>query len=80
MNYVLVENAPRLAREFAVGAVLLLHVTSVDCQVIATDSATNLSADLDETAHRLIRQVLGAVAEFDRRGTVMKLCAARERR
>ncbi len=29
---------------------------------------------------RLIRQVLGAVAEFDRRVTVMKLRAAKERK
>ena len=63
-----------------VGEVILQQLTSAGCKVIATDSGTDLSADSDEPTRRLIRQVLGAVAEFDRRVTAMKLRAARERR
>ena len=80
VKIVLVENATRLARDLMVGEVILQQLTSAGCKVIATDSGTDLSADSDDPTRRLIRQVLGAVAEFDRRVTVMKLRAARERR
>ena len=46
---------------------------------VTADSGTDLTADTDDPTRRLIRQVLGAVAEFDRRVTVLKLRAARER-
>ncbi len=80
VRIVLVENATRLARDLMVGEVILQQLTSAGCKVIATDSGTDLTADSDDPTRRLIRQVLGAVAEFDRRVTVMKLRAARERR
>lgn len=80
VKIVLVENATRLARDLMVGEVILQQLTNAGCQVIAADSGTDLSADSDDPTRRLIRQVLGAVAEFDRRVTVMKLRAARERR
>ena len=68
------------ARALMVGEVILQQLTSAGFKVIATDSGTDLSADSDGPTRRLIRQVLGAVAEFDPRVTVMKLRAARERR
>jgi DNA invertase Pin-like site-specific DNA recombinase len=77
---VLVENASRLARDLMVGEVILQQLTNAGCRVIAADSGTDLTADSDDPTRRLIRQVLGAVAEFDRRVTVMKLRAARERK
>lgn len=77
---VLVENATRLARDLMVGEVILKQLTNAGCRVIAADSGTDLTADSDDPTRRLIRQVLGAVAEFDRRVTVMKLRAARQRR
>jgi DNA invertase Pin-like site-specific DNA recombinase len=80
VKIVLVENATRLARDLMVGEVILQQLTNAGCQVIAADSGTDLTADSDDPTRRLIRQVLGAVAEFDRRVTVMKLRAARERR
>jgi DNA invertase Pin-like site-specific DNA recombinase len=60
--------------------VILQQLISAGCKVIATDSGTDLSADSDVPTRRLIRQVLGAVTEFDPRVTVTKLRAARERR
>ncbi len=80
VKIVFMENATRLARDLMVGEVILQQLTSAGCKVIATDSGTDLSADSDDPTRRLIRQVLGAVAEFDRRVTVMKLRAARKRR
>ena len=80
VRIVLVENATRLARDLMVSEVILQQLTTLGCKVIAADSGTDLSADTDDPTRRLIRQVLGAVAEFDRRVTVMKLRAARERK
>lgn len=80
VKVVLVENATRLARDLMVGEVILQQLTQAGCKVIAADSGTDLTADSDDPTRRLIRQVLGAVAEFDRRVTVMKLRAARERK
>ena len=80
VRVVLVENATRLARDLLIGEVIIQQLTSAGCKVIATDSGTDLTADSDDPTRRLIRQVLMAVAEFDRRVTVMKLRAARERK
>jgi DNA invertase Pin-like site-specific DNA recombinase len=80
VKVVLIENATRLARDLMVGEVILQQLTHAGCKVIAADSATDLTAASDDPTRRLIRQVLGAVAEFDRRVTVMKLRAARDRR
>jgi DNA invertase Pin-like site-specific DNA recombinase len=73
-------DATRLARDLMVGEVILQQLTNAGCKVIAADSGTDLTADSDDPTRRLIRQVLGAVAELDRRVTVMKLRAARERK
>lgn len=79
VKLILVENATRLARDLMVGEVILQQLTAIGCKVIAADSGTDLSADTEDPTRRLIRQVLGAVAEFDRRVTVLKLRAARDR-
>lgn len=81
VKVVLVENATRLARDLLIGEVILGQLRDAGCTVIAADSGTNLIDDAgdDDPTRRLIRQVLGAVAEFDRRVTVLKLRAARER-
>lgn len=60
VKIVLVENEMRLAGDLMVGEVILQQLTSAGCKVIATDSATDLSADSDDPTRRLIRQVLGA--------------------
>jgi DNA invertase Pin-like site-specific DNA recombinase len=80
VRVVLVENATRLARDLMVSEVILQQLTTLGCKAIAADSGTDLTADTDDPTRRLIRQVLGAVAEFDRRVTVMKLRAARDRK
>lgn len=80
VKIVLIENATRLARDLMVGEVILQQLTNAGCKVIAADSGTDLTADSDDPTRRLVRQVLGAVSEFDRRVTVMKLRAARERK
>jgi len=80
VRVVLVENATRLARDLLVSEVILAQLRDAGCTVIDCDSGTNLVDDADDDpTRRLIRQVLGAVAEFDRRVTVLKLRAARQR-
>jgi len=80
VRVVLVENATRLARDLMVSEVILQQLRDAGCRVISCDSGTNLIDESDDDpTRRLIRQVLGAVAEFDRRVTVLKLRAARER-
>lgn len=81
VRVVLVENASRLARDLMVQEVILAQLRDAGCTVIGCDSGTDLIGDSDDEdpTRRLIRQVLGAVAEFDRRVTVLKLRAARER-
>ena len=80
VRMVLVENSSRLARDLLVSEVILGQLRALGCTVIDCDSGTNLIDDQeDDPTRRLIRQVLGAVAEFDRRVTVLKLRAARER-
>jgi DNA invertase Pin-like site-specific DNA recombinase len=80
VRVVLVENATRLARDLLIGEVILGQLRDAGCTVIDCDSGTNLIDDSDDPTRRLIRQVLCAVAEFDRRVTVLKLRAARNRK
>jgi len=80
VRVVLVENATRLARDLMVSEVILAQLRDAGCRVISCDSGTDLIDESDDDpTRRLIRQVLGAVAEFDRRVTVLKLRAARDR-
>ena len=76
---VLVENASRLARDLLVGELLLRALTGLGAQVVAADSGTDLSASNDDPTRTLIRQVLGAVAEFEKSALVQKLAGARRR-
>lgn len=81
VRVVLVENATRLARDLMVSEVILAQLRDAGCRVISCDSGVDLIDESDDDpTRRLIRQVLGAVAEFDRRVTVLKLRAARERK
>jgi DNA invertase Pin-like site-specific DNA recombinase len=77
VRIVLVERADRLARDLMISEVILSKFRGAGVKVFASDG-TELTAD-DDPARGLIRQVLAAVAEYDKRVTVLKLRAARER-
>jgi len=77
VKVVIVERADRLARDLMVQEVIVSQLTKAGAQVLAADGV-DLSSDTDPT-RTLIRQVLGAVAQFDKAVTVLKLRAARER-
>ena len=76
---VLVENASRLARDLMVQEVVLAQFRKIGVSVIAADGGTDLTVADGDPTRTLIRQVLGAVSEFEKATAVLKLRAARER-
>jgi len=76
---VLVERADRLARDLMVSEVILGQFREIAVQVIEAESGTDLTVGDNDPTRKLIRQVLGAVSEFDKSVLVLKLRAARDR-
>lgn len=75
---VIVERADRLARDLMVQEVILDQFAKLGASILTADGVDLTSSD--DPTRRLIRQVLGAVAEFEKNVTVLKLRAARERK
>jgi DNA invertase Pin-like site-specific DNA recombinase len=74
---VIVETANRFARDLMVQEVGFAMLRDLGVTLIAADS---LSSFLDDgPTSKLIRQILGAVSEFDKAMTVAKLKGARDR-
>jgi DNA invertase Pin-like site-specific DNA recombinase len=80
VRIVIVERADRLARDLLVGEVILNQFRELGVRVIAADGGTELTAGDDDPTRVLIRQVLGAVAQFEKAVIVSKLKAARVRK
>jgi DNA invertase Pin-like site-specific DNA recombinase len=80
VRVVLVERADRLARDLIVGELILNQFRELGVRVIAADAGTELTASDDDPTRTLIRQVLGAVAQFENAVIVSKLKAARVRK
>lgn len=77
---VIVEKADRLARDLIVSELLLRQFQEIGVVVIEAEGGTDLTAgDDDNPTAKLIRQILAAVAEFDKTSIVLKTRAARER-
>lgn len=76
---VLVERADRLARDLMVGEVILGQFRDLGVKVISADSGVDLTTGDNDPTRTLIRQVLGAVSQFEKSILVLKLRAARER-
>ena len=76
---VIVERADRLARDLMVQEVIVGQFSKIGARILTADGVDLTSGDQDPT-RRLIRQVLGAVAEFEKNVIVLKLRAARERK
>ena len=75
---VLIERADRLARDLMVQEVIVGQFTKIGVYLLTADGVDLASSD-DDSTRRLIRQVLEAVAEFEKRVLVLKLRAARDR-
>ncbi len=76
---VIVENATRWARDLMVGEILLDKLRAAGIAVWDASTGRDLTVPDGEPTGVLIRQILAAVAEFDRAVTVAKLQTARER-
>jgi DNA invertase Pin-like site-specific DNA recombinase len=77
---IVVEKLDRLARELMVQELLLRECRTRGIAVYAADQGLiNLAADDIDPTRKLIRQVLGAVAEWEKSALVKKLYAARQR-
>ena len=79
IDVVLVERADRIARDLMVSEVILSQFRGLGVKVISADSNVDLTTGDDDPTRTLIRQVLGAVAQFEKSVIVLKLRAARER-
>lgn len=79
VRVVLVERADRLARDLMIGEVILRELTKRGARVLTADGQDLTTGNGDPT-RKLIRQVLGAVSEFEKSVLVLKLRAARERK
>lgn len=78
IRVVLVENATRLARDLMVGEVILGQLRDLGVEVYDASGNELTGGDGDPT-RTLIRQVLGAVAQFEKSVLVLKLRASRDR-
>jgi DNA invertase Pin-like site-specific DNA recombinase len=79
VRLVLVERADRIARDLMVSEVLLQQFRERGVQVVECEGGQELTVTNNEPTRVLIRQVLGAVAQFDKSCLVAKLRAARNR-
>ena len=79
VKVILVERADRLARDLMVSEVILGQFRDLGVSVISADSGVDLTTGDDDPTRTLIRQVLGAVSQFEKSVIVLKLRAARER-
>jgi len=79
VKLVLVETATRLARDLMISEILLGEFRKIGVKVISTEDETDLTVEDDDPTKKLVRQILGAVSEWDKSIVVQKLRAARMR-
>ena len=81
ITLVIVESSDRLARDMIVAEVIIREFQKIGVKVISASGGVDLTEgnDANPTA-KLIRQILAAVAEFDRCVIVLKLTGARDRK
>lgn len=78
VKIVLVENATRLARDLMIQEIILSDFRKLGVRVIECEGGNDLTENDDPTAV-MVRQVMGAFAQFEKTILVQKLRASRER-
>jgi DNA invertase Pin-like site-specific DNA recombinase len=78
VNIIIVESASRLARDLMVQEVILSDCRKYGVTVYDA-SGTDLTVSDNDPTRKMIRQVLGAVSEFEKSSLVQKLAASRKR-
>src|SRR5215471_6034628 len=79
VRLVLVERADRLARDLMISEILLGEFRKIGVRVVSAECGTELTVEDDDPTKKLIRQVLGAISEWEKSVIVQKLRAARMR-
>jgi len=75
-----VEKADRLGRDLIVSEMAVRAFADVGVSIVTADTGENITEAGNDPSRKLIRQVLNAVAEYERSALVAKLRAARERK
>lgn len=79
IKLVLVERADRLARDLMVSEILLAEFRKLGVKVVSAECGTDLTVDSNDPTKTLIRQILGALSQWEKSSLVIKLRAARAR-
>lgn len=75
-----VEKADRLGRDLIVSEMAVRAFAEAGVAIVTADTGQNLTDADNDPSRKLIRQVLNAVAEYERSALVAKLRAARDRK
>ncbi len=79
-NVLVVEKADRLGRDLIVSEMAVRAFGEAGVSIVTADTGQSLTDADSDPSRKLIRQVLNAVAEYERSALVAKLRAARERK
>ena len=79
VRLVLCERADRIARDLIVGEIILGQFRDRGVTVIECEGGQDLTVADGDPTRKLLRQLLGAIAEFDKACICQKLRAARDR-
>lgn len=80
IKLVIVESSDRLARDLIVAEVCIREFQRIGVRIVSASGGVDLTAGDDQNpTAKLVRQILSAVAEFDRCVVVLKLKGARQR-
>lgn len=76
---VIVENATRLARNLMISEIILAEFRKIGVRVVSADGGIDLCQENEDPTAGLIRQILGAVSQWEKCVLVQKLRASRLR-
>lgn len=80
VGQLIVEKADRLGRDLIVSEMAVRAFAEAGVSIVTADTGQSLTEADSDPSRKLIRQVLNAVAEYERSALVAKLRAARERK
>jgi DNA invertase Pin-like site-specific DNA recombinase len=75
---VVIERLDRLARDLMVQEAIIRDLNRAGVQLVSVDEGNDLAGN--DATRKLVRQMLGAIAEYEKTMLVLKLKAARDRK
>lgn len=79
VRLVLVEHADRIARDLIIQELIVQEFERLGVRVIACESGTDLACN-DDPTKKMVRQIMGSIAEYEKSRLVTKLRVSRERK